>query len=32
LPIIARNYLTGIVQDSDIPEVIYADKIGRKLS
>ena len=31
-PIIARNYLTGIVQDSDLPEVIYADKIGRKLS
>jgi peptide/nickel transport system substrate-binding protein len=31
-PIIARNYLTGIVQDSDFPEIIDADKIGRKLS
>jgi peptide/nickel transport system substrate-binding protein len=31
-PIIARNYLTGIVQDSDFPEIIDAGKIGRKLS
>lgn len=31
-PIIARNYLTGIAQDSDFPEIFDAGKIGRKLA